>query len=139
MGAMPCCGGFDWSVRHILGDKLGQIDLFGTITLPWACRIEHWGDRVSILGTKRELEMVVRPKESSAKVRSVLQDILGELPRIRDDLSVSFLSLSMFNFWHPTMLVTSSSYSFAGGVGLLPTRNPYWLLQHVFAVQRVGW
>lgn len=103
IGAMPCRGGFDWSVRHIFGEKMKQIDVFGTVTLPWACRVEHWGDCVSVLGTKREMDMVVTPRESSDKVRSILQEILGKYPRLHDDASVSFLSLSMLNFWHPAM------------------------------------
>jgi hypothetical protein len=100
---MPCCGGFDWSAHNILGEKMNNIDLFGTITLPWACRIQNWGNRVSVLGTKREMGMVVSPKAKRDQVRSILQEILGPYPVLHDDGVVSFLSLSMFNFWHPTM------------------------------------
>ena len=63
------------------------------------------GDMVSVLGTKREMDMVVTPKSKREEVVKVLQDILGQYPALHDDGSVAFLSLSMLNFWHPAMYV----------------------------------
>ena len=63
LGAMPGEGGFDLCARHCLGaDFVAVSHLFATETLPWACRIRDYGKSVEVLGTKKEIDVVIKPK-----------------------------------------------------------------------------
>ena len=56
--------------------KAKQCDIFGTRTLPWACRITEYGKAVSILGTKENDQIVVNSSTRSFVINQV-QRIVG--------------------------------------------------------------
>jgi hypothetical protein len=63
LGAMPGEGGFDLCARHVLGDDfVSASNLFALETLPWACRIIEYGKSVEVLGTKKEIDVVITPE-----------------------------------------------------------------------------
>jgi len=112
LGAMPGEGGFDLCARHILGDEVvtHQVNLFALETLPWACRIVDYGKSVEVLGTKKEIDVVITPRQgrSVEDVLELLQKIVGRLPKLVP--ACNFLAVTLMNInsvWHPTI-----SYSF---------------------------
>ncbi|KAG7373372.1 NAD/NADP octopine/nopaline dehydrogenase, alpha-helical domain containing protein [Nitzschia inconspicua] len=111
IGAMPGEGGFDCCARHVLGaDFVNQSNLFALETLPWACRILEYGKKVEVLGTKKEIDVVVTEgKNASAEsVLELLQTLIGRLPVLKP--ACNFLAVTLMNInsvWHPTI-----SYSF---------------------------
>jgi len=108
IGAMPGEGGFDLCAIHNLGSEfVRHSNLFALETLPWACRITEYGKSVEVLGTKKEVEVIVSPKYGTTKdgfVTSVLHDLIGRLPEF--DPADNFLSVTLMNInsvWHPTI------------------------------------
>ena len=52
VGAVPARGGFDYCAALVLEEQdRGDVQLFGLQTLPWACRIQDYGQIVRYLGT----------------------------------------------------------------------------------------
>mmetsp|Transcript_9661 Transcript_9661/g.20385 ORF Transcript_9661/g.20385 Transcript_9661/m.20385 type:complete len:429 (+) Transcript_9661:55-1341(+) len=75
VGSVPAAGGFDLLARHVLhqaGCDLQQITLFGSISLPWACRIHEYGKEVHILGTKQELPFSAHPNVPPVPLEELL-------------------------------------------------------------------
>lgn len=111
IGAMPGEGGFDLCARHVLGnDFVDHSNLFALETLPWACRIIEYGKSVEVLGTKKEIDVVITDgKNASAQtVLALLQKLVGRLPEMKP--ACNFLAVTLMNInsvWHPTI-----SYSF---------------------------
>jgi len=112
IGAMPGEGGFDLCAIHNLGSEfVRHSNLFALETLPWACRIVEYGKSVEVLGTKKEVEVIVSPKQGTTKdgfVTDVLHNLIGRLPEF--DPADNFLAVTLMNInavWHPTI-----SYSF---------------------------
>lgn len=107
LGAMPGEGGFDLVARHILGDYfVNKSSLFALETLPWACRILAYGNSVEVLGTKKEIDVVITPKEGGSvdAVLQVLQKLVGRLPLMVP--ACNFLAVTLMNInsvWHPTI------------------------------------
>ena len=108
LGAMPGQAGFDLCARHCLGDDfVSASNLFSLETLPWACRILEYGKQVEVLGTKKEIDVVITPKQgedSVEPVRLILQKLVGELPVMKP--AGNFLSVTLMNInsvWHPTI------------------------------------
>mmetsp|Transcript_20067 Transcript_20067/g.43255 ORF Transcript_20067/g.43255 Transcript_20067/m.43255 type:complete len:405 (+) Transcript_20067:105-1319(+) len=107
IGAMPGEGGFDLCAIHILGgDFVKHSNLFALETLPWACRIVEYGKAVEVLGTKKEVEVIVRPSEGTTKesVFAILHRLVGRLPVF--DPASNFLAVTLMNInsvWHPTI------------------------------------
>ncbi|KAL9186206.1 hypothetical protein ACHAXT_005444 [Thalassiosira profunda] len=107
IGAMPAEGGFDLCAIHELGiDFVRHSSLFALETLPWACRILDYGKKVEVLGTKKEVEIIVSPKEGASKdeVAELLHKLIGRLPEF--DPADNFLSVTLMNInsvWHPTI------------------------------------
>jgi hypothetical protein len=77
LGAMPARGGFDWSAKSSLRGKSSQITLFGLQTLPWACRIERYGESVRVMGTKEQVEIAARPAGNAGEIAAQLGNLLG--------------------------------------------------------------
>lgn len=80
LGAMPGEGGFDLLARNIISDEfVNKSNLFALETLPWAYRILEYGKSVEVLGTKKELDVVITPKEGGSvdSVLQVLQKLVG--------------------------------------------------------------
>lgn len=107
LGAMPGEGGFDLCAIHNLGgDFVRHSNLFALETLPWACRILEYGKSVEVLGTKKEVEVIVSPKHGTSKdsVSDILHKLVGKLPVF--DPAPNFLAVTLMNInsvWHPTI------------------------------------
>ncbi len=108
IGAMPGEGGFDLCAIHCLGSHfVRHSNLFALETLPWACRILEYGRRVEVLGTKKEVEVIVSPKYGTTNdelVTNVLHKLVGRLPEF--DPADNFLAVTLMNInsvWHPTI------------------------------------
>eukprot|EP00581_Thalassiosira_minuscula_P008322 CAMPEP_0183703908 /NCGR_PEP_ID=MMETSP0737-20130205/1452_1 /TAXON_ID=385413 /ORGANISM="Thalassiosira miniscula, Strain CCMP1093" /LENGTH=427 /DNA_ID=CAMNT_0025930711 /DNA_START=154 /DNA_END=1437 /DNA_ORIENTATION=- len=107
IGAMPAEGGFDLCAIHNLGSEfVKNSNLFALETLPWACRIVEYGKSVEVLGTKKQVDIVVSPKQGTthASVTEVLHSLIGRLPAF--DPADNFLSVTLMNInsvWHPTI------------------------------------
>jgi hypothetical protein len=107
IGAMPGEGGFDVCARHVLGDEFVSASrVFALETLPWACRIVEYGKVVEVLGTKKEIDVVMtaRKGETFEPVLNVLQGFVGRLPKMVP--ACNFLSVTLMNInsvWHPTI------------------------------------
>lgn len=107
IGAMPGEGGFDLTARHVLGDEfVTASSVFALETLPWACRIVEYGKSVEVLGTKKEVDVVIAPKqgESVDTALKVLQGLVGRLPVMK--AACNFLAVTLMNInsiWHPTI------------------------------------
>ncbi|MGK3734020.1 MAG: hypothetical protein ACI8RD_006179 [Bacillariaceae sp.] len=107
IGAMPGEGGYDLTVRHVLGDDfVTASSVFALETLPWACRIVEYGKSVEVLGTKKEIDVVVAPKQGETvnQVLEKLQRLVGRLPVMKP--ACNFLAVTLMNInsiWHPTI------------------------------------
>lgn len=111
IGAMPGEGGFDMCARHVFGaDFVDKSNIFALETLPWACRIVEYGKSVEVLGTKKEIDVVITEGSisSAETVRQLLQQLIGTAPDLK--LACNFLAVTLMNInsvWHPTI-----SYSY---------------------------
>jgi hypothetical protein len=78
LGAMPARGGFDYCAAQVLAD-LGREDvgLFGLQTLPWACRIQEYGQVVHVLGVKDTVDAASRPAARIPQIAPQLEQMLG--------------------------------------------------------------
>uniref|UniRef100_A0A7S3L263 Opine dehydrogenase domain-containing protein n=1 Tax=Amphora coffeiformis TaxID=265554 RepID=A0A7S3L263_9STRA len=107
LGAMPGEGGFDMCARHILGDEfVNASSLFALETLPWACRIVEYGKSVEVLGTKKEIDVVITPPLGTPidATLNTLQTIVGSAPKMVP--ACNFLAVTLMNInsvWHPTI------------------------------------
>ncbi len=94
VGALPARGGFDYAAMSVLVEH-GREDvrLFGLQTLPWACRIDQYGQVVHVLGVKQVVDAATRPGGQTEEVSVLLGTMLG--------LSISpipsFLALTLAN------------------------------------------
>jgi hypothetical protein len=78
VGAIPARGGFDYCAAWLLAE-LGRTDvhLFGLQTLPWACRIEKYGQAVHVLGVKETVDAASRPAAEVGTITPLLERMLG--------------------------------------------------------------
>ena len=98
LGAMPGEGGFDFQARTILGDEfVNASSLFALETLPWACRIVEYGKSVEVLGTKKEIDVVITPPLGVPmdKTLDTLQTIVGSAPKMVP--ACNFLAVTLMN------------------------------------------
>ena len=105
---MPGEGGFDLCAIHNLGGAFArQCNIFAFETLPWACRVLDYGSKVEVLGTKKDVDVVVSPKlgtSSKTFIDGTLQGLIGPLPHLTP--ADNFLSVTLMNInsvWHPTI------------------------------------
>jgi hypothetical protein len=78
VGAIPARGGFDFCAVRVLKEyERGDVGLFGLQTLPWACRIEEYGQAVHVLGVKTMVDAASRPAAEIGTIRPVLARMLG--------------------------------------------------------------
>jgi hypothetical protein len=94
VGAIPARGGFDYCAARVLAD-MGRADvrLFGLQTLPWACRIEKYGQVVHVLGVKEAVDAASRPAAEIGAIRPLLAQMLG----LAVDSAANFLALTLAN------------------------------------------
>lgn len=91
VGALPARGGFDLCVRDILKERVSEISIFGFQTLPWACRIQEFGKRVTILGAKEQVDLTAWPSGMAPIISARLQELLS----MTINPTASFLSLTL--------------------------------------------
>ena len=91
VGALPARGGFDLCVREVLKGCLSEISIFGFQTLPWACRIQEFGKRVTILGAKEQVDLTAWPSGMAPIISARLQELLS----MTINPTASFLSLTL--------------------------------------------
>jgi hypothetical protein len=77
VGALAARGCFDLCARDVLKAKADQVIIFGLQTLPWACRIKHYGSEVIILGSKASVDLATRPRKQAKRTADLLADLLG--------------------------------------------------------------
>lgn len=77
VGALPARGGFQWSAKRVLASRGANATLFGLQTLPWACRIQQYGQEVIVLGTKVEVDLATWPSQRAEETAALLTDLLG--------------------------------------------------------------
>jgi hypothetical protein len=77
VGGLPARGGLDWCARNILSKHGKSAVIFGLQTLPWACRIRHYGQEVAILGTKAAVDLAAWPSAYAQEIATLLDDLLG--------------------------------------------------------------
>ncbi len=91
LGALPARGAFDLCARDALRQAAGQTILFGLQTLPWACRIQRFGQSVQVLGTKARVDLAASPPEQAAPIAQSLTTLLG----LQVSSIANFLSLTL--------------------------------------------
>lgn len=102
LGAIPGGAAFDALIYATLGmSKAKKCALFGTRTLPWACRIMEYGKTVSILGTKENDQIVVNPSTSSFVINQIQRIVDHNHKYVQAD---NFLFLSFTMPWHPCFM-----------------------------------
>jgi len=77
IGALAARGSYDLCTRDVLKSKTDSVTVFGLQTLPWACRIKHYGREVEILGTKATVDFATCPPEQADDLASFLSQQLG--------------------------------------------------------------
>jgi hypothetical protein len=88
LGAIPGGAAFDVLIYETLGvSKAKQCDIFGTRTLPWACRITEYGKAVSILGTKETDQMVLNSSKRSFVINQLQRIVGNDLKYVYDALA----------------------------------------------------
>jgi hypothetical protein len=94
VGAIPARGGFDYCAAHVLaGMGRPDVRLFGLQTLPWACRIEQYGQVVHVLGVKEAVDAASRPAAEIGAIAPLLARMLG----LRVGAAASLLALTLAN------------------------------------------
>ena len=110
LGAMPGEGGFDFQARNILGDEfVNASSLFALETLPWACRIVEYGKSVEVLGTKKEIDVVITPPLGVPidETLSTLQTIVGSAPKMVpacNFLAVTLMNINSVSIYHTVIV-----------------------------------
>ncbi|XP_020620832.1 tauropine dehydrogenase-like isoform X1 [Orbicella faveolata] len=82
---LPGEPGFEFQVRHVLGEIAQQCTIMNFESLPWACRITEFGVRCEVLGTKETLQGALKKGtgvEPQKDPVSTLQYLLGPLPKL---------------------------------------------------------
>jgi hypothetical protein len=94
VGAVPARGGFDYCAVQVLQEQ-GREDvrIFGLQTLPWACRVQEYGQQVHILGVKRAVDAASRPAGRIGQLVPLLARMLG----LAVDSAGGFLALTLAN------------------------------------------
>jgi hypothetical protein len=94
VGAIPARGGFDYCAANVLEEQgRGDVGIFGLQTLPWACRIEEYGQVVHVLGVKQAVDAASRPAARFGQLIPLLARMLG----LGVDAAAGFLALTLAN------------------------------------------
>lgn len=114
VGALAARGSYDLCTRDVLKSKADSVTVFGLQTLPWACRIKHYGRQVEVLGTKAAVDFATCPPEQAVALAKFLCKQIGvPLTPIGSFLSLTLagtgqlihpgVMFGLFNAWdgHP--------------------------------------
>jgi hypothetical protein len=85
LAGLPGQCGFDFEVRKLLGNRLRECTVLDFTSLPWVCRLDEFGRRVHIAGTKESVAGAIRAGSVPSRVRdpvSTLQSLLGDPARL---------------------------------------------------------
>ncbi len=94
VGAIPARGGFDYCAANVLAEQgRGDVGIFGLQTLPWACRIEEYGQVVHVLGVKQAVDAASRPAARVGQLIPLLARMLG----LGVDAAAGCLALTLAN------------------------------------------
>ncbi|NLF12579.1 MAG: hypothetical protein GX597_12400 [Anaerolineaceae bacterium] len=94
VGAIPARGGFDYCAASVMASLARpDVRLFGLQTLPWACRIETYGQRVHVLGVKDAVDVASRPAVEIGAIVPILERMLG----LRVGAAATLLALTLAN------------------------------------------
>ena len=94
VGAIPARGGFDYCAAKVMEEqRRGDVGLFGLQTLPWACRIEEYGQVVHVLGVKEIVDAASRPADGIEQLVPLLAQMLG----LSVDPVAGFFTLTLAN------------------------------------------
>ncbi|CAM9746278.1 unnamed protein product [Chrysoparadoxa australica] len=114
LGTMVAEGGFDWSVRDILGKRFTDVTTFAMETLPWACRLEEYGHSAVIGGTKDLVHVAVSPRDKASEVCEILVDLISlpqstnstkALPKFEDlGCWLSATVMNVNSLFHPAIV-----------------------------------
>jgi hypothetical protein len=88
---MPARGGFDLGAHRALANQALHVTLFGFQTLPWACRIQTYGQEALVLGTKEQVDIAAWPAEQAPLVAKEFEYLLG----VPTNPASGFLSLTL--------------------------------------------
>lgn len=91
IGALPARGAFDLCALQALGETAERSVIFGLQTLPWACRIEEFGQSVQVLGTKAQVDLAAFPPDQAGAISQALTNLL----EVRVSPIANFLSLTL--------------------------------------------
>lgn len=58
---LPAPGNFDLLAKQVLGARIHDVILAGSVCLPWACRITEYAKKVELLGEKTPVTIVALP------------------------------------------------------------------------------
>jgi len=92
-------------------ERTPKADIISRLFCSWACRIIEYGKAVEVLGTKKEVDVVITRKQGETTVEPVvktLQKLVGREPIMKP--ACNFLAVTLMNInsvWHPTI-----SYAF---------------------------
>jgi ketopantoate reductase len=78
---LPGQCGFEFEVKQCMGDRLREFTLLDFTSLPWVCRLERFGTRVHIAGTKETVAGAIRTGSATSRIGnpvSTLQSLLGD-------------------------------------------------------------
>jgi len=91
VGALAARGCFDLAAREALSGNVERVRLFGLQTLPWACRIQEYGQVVDVLGTKKKVDMASTHHQGVGELVDCLEEAIGS----DVDLIDNFISLTL--------------------------------------------
>ena len=77
IGAIPARSGFELQAAHHLRKEAAGRVIFCGQTLPWACRIELYGRRVNVLGTKEAVGVATVPPRQALNTAAWLSELLA--------------------------------------------------------------
>ena len=77
IGAMPARSGFEYTAMDVLKKHNKKAVVCGLQTLPWACRIRGYGQKIELMGKKEAVGLAAVPASAAPKLISMIQEVLG--------------------------------------------------------------
>jgi ketopantoate reductase len=105
---LPGQCGFEFEVQQCLGDRLGEVTLLDFTSLPWVCRLERFGTRVHVAGTKQTVAGAIRAGSVTSRIENpaaTLQLLLGDPAKLVVSGHVLGVTLASINATvHPPIM-----------------------------------
>lgn len=105
---LPGASGLEFQVRGILGDKANMCTVMNFESLPWACRLEEFGRKCDVLGTKESMVGAMQIGRDAAPKKdpvTTLQSLIGDRPRLK--VSGHLIGMTLMNpnaYAHPSIM-----------------------------------